>query len=331
MKKLIITSLVAGLMATSGLAHAEMTLKYGSVSPAKTPWAANAHDIANYVDKSTNGDVKIEVFTGGQLGNEQDVIRQVSRGRVQMGAFSNTAASLMVPEIALLAAPYLWDDLKQADCALDNHMIPVFQEKFRKKGLIILGWSEVGYMGYATKTPVQKLSEIAGLKIRVAPTKASSIVTDKFGANSVVLPITEVASALQTGLVEGADLPGLAFTALGLSKIVQNWIATNHSHQVGLILLSEKVWKKLSKAEKDVMMKAQANPLKLRKQVRGATAALFGKFSKNGGSIVKPSKTDMDAWRSAGLEARKQLITEIGGDAVSLFAKIEEAKKACSS
>lgn len=308
---------------------AETTMRFGLAAPEKTPWAAYAHEIAGIVKSKTGGEINIQIFSGSQLGNEQDVIRQVARGRIQMGSFSNTAASLMVPEIALLAAPYLWDDLVQADCALDNHLIPAFQQKFLDKGLVILGWSEVGYMGYAFTSPRKTLADLKGVKMRVAPTKASFITANAFGANAVVLPITEVASALQTGLVEGADLPGLAFTSLGLSKIARNWISSNHSHQVGLVLMNAKVWKKLSPSEQEAFVDAQKSPVKLRKSVRGAEKALLAQFEKEGGSLVMPSDAELSEWRDRAQSARDELIQEIGGDASAIYDAIEKAKNAC--
>lgn len=162
-------------MFVSSVVSAQTKIKFSLAAPEKTPWASYAHDISNKVNQLTKGSPDIQVFSGSQLGNEQDVIRQVAKGRIQLGAFSNTAASLMVPEIALLAAPYLWKNLSQADCALDEHLIPIFQKKFDAKGLIILGWTEVGNMGYAFMKPVVDLAGVFGKKIRVAPTKASSI------------------------------------------------------------------------------------------------------------------------------------------------------------
>ncbi|WP_025899110.1 TRAP transporter substrate-binding protein [Sneathiella glossodoripedis] len=309
--------------------NASTKLKFALAAPEKTPWAAYAHEIAEKVSHSTNGGINVRVFPGSQLGNEQDVIRQVAKGRIQMGSFSNTAASLMVPEIALLAAPYLWDSIKQADCALDNHLIPVFQTRFEEKGLKILGWSEVGNMGYAFTSQVSGLADLSGKKLRVAPTKASSITADGFGANSVVLPITEVAAALQTGLVEGADLPGLAFTSLGLSKIARNWVQSNHSHQVGLVLMSTKVWDRLDEQGRDAFENAVVKPEKLRQQVRGAEAALLNKFASEGGTIIKLSDTEVSEWRNRSAQSRQKLIEEIGGDAADIQAQIEKAKQAC--
>ncbi|MCG8491944.1 MAG: TRAP transporter substrate-binding protein DctP [Sneathiellales bacterium] len=318
------------LNAVTANSLAETRLKMGLAAPAKTPWAAAARAMAEKVERSTKGSVKIIVFPGSQLGNEQDVIRQVSRGRIHIGSFSNTAASLMVPEIALLAAPYLWESRAQADCALDNHMISAFDKMFKKKGLVILGWSEVGFMGYASKQPIRDFDAIKGLKIRVAPTKASDITTKAFGANAVVLPITEVASALQTGLVEAADLPGLAFTALGIGKVAGNWLATNHSHQVGIVLMSKKVWNRLSIKEQQKLKEAREGVVKLRKQVRGAEKETLAKFAQNGGNVISPSRDDLRKWRSRAEGARQKLVEEIGGDAASIYRKILAAKNACN-
>jgi len=333
MKKIVknVGVFVTALLMSGSFSQAETKLKMGLAAPAKTPWAAAARAMAEKVEKSTNGSVKITVFPGSQLGNEQDVIRQVSRGRIHIGSFSNTAASLMVPEIALLAAPYLWESRAQADCALDHHMISAFDKKFQEKGLVILAWSEVGYMGYASKKPIGDFDGIKGRKIRVAPTKASDITTRSFGANAVVLPITEVASALQTGLVEGADLPGLAFTALGIGKVAGHWIETNHSHQVGIVLISKKIWEKLSQDEQQKLKEARDGVVKLRKQVRGAEKATLAIFAKNGGTIVTPSAKDIKKWQASADEARQKLVEEIGGDAPAVYQKILAAKDACKA
>jgi len=326
----LLVGLICMCLAASTTAKAETIFKFSMAAPEKTPWAKNAYDISKSVQNATDGAIKIHVFSGSQLGNEQDVIRQVARGRIQMGSFSNTAASLMIPEIALLAAPYLWSSMQEADCVLDEHLISVFQQKFVDKGLRILGWSEVGQMGYAFMKPIGAVANLSGKKLRVAPTKASSITARNYGATSVPLPITEVASALQTGMVDGADLPSLAFTSLGFGKIASNWLQTNHSHQVGVVLISEKVWKRLSSTEQEQFLGAQTPPQLLRKQVRGAERFTLTKFVEGGGTIVKPSKVDLKMWRSKAEKARGELVEALGGDARKIYQQILDAKEHCA-
>jgi len=329
MLKIIAPAIVGLFLGWSGQVVAATTLKFAISAPEKTPWTKNAYETAAYINQATGGAVKINVFPGGQLGNEQNAIGQVARGRIDMGSFSNTAASLIVPEMALLAAPYLWDSARQADCALDNYLIPIFQEKFRQKGLIILGWSEVGVMGYAFKDPIRTMAGFTGKKLRVAPTKTSVILARNLTANPVMLPISAVASALQTGLVEGADLPGLAYTSLGVSEIARYWVASRHSRQSGVILVNENIWQTLNAIQQKIFIKAQANPAKLRKQVRDAEASSLFAFEKRGGVIITPDETEMQKWRRKGAQARTELIAAIGGDAREIFDKILAAKQAC--
>lgn len=327
--KTISLAVVVCALNTIGITKADTTLKFALAAPEKTPWTAHARELAASMEAATNNTIKVEVFPGGQLGNEQDVIRQVVRGRIQMGAFSNTAASLVVPEIALLAAPYLWESLEEADCVLDKHMTSVFEEKFKQKGLILLGWSEVGLMGYASKNPMVKIEDLVGAKMRVAPTKASLITAKTLGANSVVLPITEVASALQTGLVDSADLPGLTFAAFGIGKIAPNWYATNHSHQVGLMVMSQKVWRKFSLEEQGQIMKAQLSADLLRSKVRTTEKVLLEKFVRDGGNFVSLSDIDRKKMDVLGAKATLELVEELGGDSKEIYKKILRAKKEC--
>lgn len=82
-----------------------------------------------------------------------------------------TAAALVVPELGLLNAPYLWDDREQAVCALDNRLIASLKPYFSDRGLINLGWGETGYEVVFSKRPLLKASDYEGLKIRVAQPK----------------------------------------------------------------------------------------------------------------------------------------------------------------
>ena len=69
---------------------------------------------------------------------------QVARGRIDMGGYSVTAGSLLVPELSLLNIPFLFKDQKEQDCVFDKHLTKVTQDMFAKKGVEMIGWSEVG-------------------------------------------------------------------------------------------------------------------------------------------------------------------------------------------
>ena len=183
----------------------------------------------------------MKVFYSSQLGDEQTVIRQVVRGRIDMTGSSNTATSLVVPEFALLAAPYLWDSVKQADCVFDNHVEHIYGELIQQSGLVLLGWVEVGQMILFNRTVVQTPADLKGKKVRTAPTKASQSFFDAVGANGVPLGTVDALPALKTGNVNGATWPIVYGIAVGTHKMAPNVTLTKHSHQIGTLTISKKV------------------------------------------------------------------------------------------
>ena len=87
------------------------------------------------VTEASKGTIKINAFLGAQLGSEQDTIQQVARGRIDMGGFSLTAGSLIVPELSILSIPFLFKDAKEQDCVLDSAPVAqVCERQPRRQG-----------------------------------------------------------------------------------------------------------------------------------------------------------------------------------------------------
>lgn len=182
---------------TAPLMASAVELKYASLAPANSPWAKIIQVLIDTTAAKTNGEVVITPFLGGQLGDEVTVIQQVARGRVDMGGFSLTAATQAVPELALLSAPFLWDNDAQMACALDQHLIADFKPFFDAKGLVNMGWGETGYQTVFSQEPITTVEQLNGMKIRVSPNKASVLAFKSVGANGIILPASDVnASAI---------------------------------------------------------------------------------------------------------------------------------------
>ena len=96
-------------------------LRYTTGAPAKTPWVTQLERFEKDVDEESGG-AQDRAFIAAQLGNEQDTVQQVARGRIDMGGFSNGAVALLVPELSLLDIPFLFKDSAEQDCVIDNHL-----------------------------------------------------------------------------------------------------------------------------------------------------------------------------------------------------------------
>lgn len=306
-------------------------LKFSTAAPLGTPWVTHYEKSAENLAANSGGAMTMEVFGGGQLGAEVETIKQTARGRLDAGNFSVTAAATVVPEVTMLVSPFFWDNFEQADCALDNHLLPVFDELFEKRGLKIIHWSEIGWQIFFSKEPVTSVEAAEGFKMRVAPAKNADILWRSVGASGVPLPFAEVASALQTGIVDGGELPTISYIASGLHKVAPHMTRTNHIYQPMVTLMSLKTWKKMSAEEQETFMSSMESADDLRKQVRGAIAFFEGKMQEEGGTIHELSDEQRAAFAAKFGDAQQQeLIEEVGGDAERVYEAVVAARAACT-
>ena len=327
--KVLIPALTATALSVAQVAAAEM--KFTTGAPNGTPWVTHYEKSAENLNTNSGGALKMEVFGGGQLGAETETIKQVTSGRLDAGNFSVTAAASVVPEVTLLVTPFFWDNVEQADCALDNHLLPVFDALFEARGLKIIQWTELGFQILFSKEPITSVDQAVALKMRVAPAKNSDLLWQGVGAAGVPLPFPEVAPTLQTGVIDAGELPTISYIATGLHKIAPHMTRTNHIYQPSVTLISLRSWNKLSADEQQTFMDSIESAETLRTQVRGAIGFFEGKMQDEGGTIHDLSDEARAAWAAKFTpELQQQLVDSIGGDAENVFAKVKAAKAACS-
>lgn len=325
-----IVSAVAVASMTGTVAGAE-ALKFSTAAPMGTPWVKHYEVSAENLAANSGGKLTMEVFGGGQLGAEVETIKQTARGRLDVGNFSVTAAATVVPEVTMLVSPYFWDNFAQADCALDNHLLPVFDELFEKRGLKIVQWSELGWQILFSKEAITAPEQIEGFKMRVAPAKNSDILWRGANASGVPLPFAEVASSLQTGIVDGGELPTISYIATGLHKVAPNMTRTNHIYQPSVTLISLKAWNKMSAEDQKTFMSSMESADALRKQVRGAITFFEGKMIEDGGTIHDLSTEQRAAFAAKFTdEMQQELIDSVGGDSQRVYDAVVAARAVCS-
>ncbi|HIL97126.1 MAG TPA: hypothetical protein EYG51_14580, partial [Pseudomonadales bacterium] len=104
------TSLAVALMLAIGATVVQAKeLRLSMAPPAKSPWGAVAQKFVDKVAEVSGGKLTVKAYMGSKLGGEQDVVKQIARGRIDLGVMSNTAVSLVGPEFGLLASPYAFD------------------------------------------------------------------------------------------------------------------------------------------------------------------------------------------------------------------------------
>lgn len=320
---------VIALAVTPTSAQQKLEFKFVSASPPKTPWEAQINRFRDELAKESKGNVVMVPYINSVLGSEQDTILQVQNGRLESGGFSVTAGVQVVKEMSLLAAPYLWDSEKQADCVLDNFLFSEYQKLFDKRGLVLTQWSEVGWVNVYGKKPLMTPADAKGYKVRMAPAASSKVFWDAMGANGVPLGVPDVNTSLQTGLVDGGDFPNLTYVAMGTGKLAPHLTLTQHQHQAGIVVFNKRFYERLPKETRAMVELASSPPHQLRAEVRGVQAAMLKAHQAQGGTVHTLTPEQLAAWKKASEPAQAALVKDIGGEAPRLWQLIQKAKKEC--
>lgn len=335
MKRSLLLGLCAGILLLAGgqpgVAQDPVELRYATSAPPKTPWAMQVERFQQQVVENSKGSLKINAFLNSQLGSEQDTVQQVARGRIDMGGYSITAASLLVPELALLNIPFLFESQKQQDCVYDNHLTQHTADMLEKKGVVMLSWSEVGVAGFIGKKPILSPDDIKGLKARSQPNKVAAFKWTKHGANPSPLPVTEWVSAHQTGLVDVADSAPTFYFFSGLAKVAPVFTKSAHQDQGGIVIINKATFDKLSKDRQQALLttRQQSPGAQLRAEVRGFEGNILQMHVKAGGQVVEMSEAQRAVWRKSMIELWPQMVAAVGGEAEKYWKSIQDGSKAC--
>jgi TRAP-type C4-dicarboxylate transport system substrate-binding protein len=321
-------ALATGASAQSG----PVELRYATSAPPKTVWETQILRFQKQVDELSKGTLKINAFLNSQLGSEQDTVAQVARGRIDMGGYSITAGSLLVPEISLLNIPFLFRDQKEQDCVYDQHLTKLTQDMFVKKGVVMLNWAEVGVADIIGKKAFVSPDDLKGLKARSAPNKVAAFMWSQFGANPSPLPVTEWNSAFQTGLIDVADSGPTFYFFSGLAKLAPVVTMTQHQDQGSVVLINKAVYDKLSDGHKKVLATAETMTpaAQLRAEVRGFEGKIREMHKAAGGTIVDLTPEQRSVWRKGIEAAWPKMVAAVGGEANAYWKAIQDGIKACS-
>ncbi len=225
---------------------AEYVIKFSHVVAADTPKGKAADYFAKRLEKLSHGRIKVEVFPNAQLGSDKVVLRKMKFNAVQMAAPSFSKFTGLVPQLGIFDLPYLFKNEKQLHKVLDGKVGKKLMQMVTKKGYVALAYWDNGFKVLTDdKRPLIKPEDCKGLKFRVM---SSKVLIEQFrvlGAIPVVLPFSEVYSALEQGVVDGQENTISNIYTKKFYEVQRYMTITNHGYLGYLVVMSKKFWKKL--------------------------------------------------------------------------------------
>ena len=232
----------------------EHTFRISIAGAAGHPSVMGAETWAELVKQKSGGKMQVKVFPNGVLGGDVQALSAVQGGTIDFTAMNSGILQTQVKEFAIFDFPFMFESGKEADVVLDGAFGKKLADLLPAKNLVNLAYWELGFRELTnSKRPINKMEDIAGLKIRVIQSPIYIDTFNALGANSVPMPFTEVYTALEQKIIDGQENP---FSVIETSKFneVQKYLTvTNHMYNPQSVLASKKKWDALTKDEKDVL------------------------------------------------------------------------------
>lgn len=300
----------------------KMTIRYADVQAENDTETMAARKFAELVNQKSGGRITVEVYPNGQLGDLNYLLEAVQMGAIEIcrnnpGWLADAGAAKM----NVLSLPFIFKDLDQANRVLESKIGKDMLDEIQSAGLkmIGLGYYEPQLRSFFFRDKkVTKLSDMAGMKLRVPTTEINTSMVRALGANPTPINYNELYSSLQTGIVDGAENPLKGFINMKFGEVCKNFTFTGHQYEASIVLISEIFWNKLSSDDQKLFREAMAETSKYFSEL---SKELQAKLIAEGESIgVTFSNVDnIEEWQNA----VKPLYQQYGAAYADLIAEIQ--------
>lgn len=326
MKKLVL-SLMLGMAVVCTSFAAEpikkpIVMKLGHIQSESDLWQLGALKFAELVDAKTKGEVQIKVFPNSTIGNDRDMAEGLQIGSVDFALIAGVLGNFE-PSIQIMELPFLFKNEAHLRKVMYGPIGDELLDKLLKSSDIRgLAFWERGPRHLTTNKPVNSLSDIKGLKIRVPEIPPIIAAWKAMGANPTPMAWGEVYTGLQQNVIEAQENP-IPYIHAGKIYEVQKYIAlTSHKYEYVLIAMSNKAWLKLNPAQQKAVKEAAAEATKYEnKLVFEKSDDLFKDLQAKGMKVTKPDTTE---WAKLARTVHKQFADKYG---IDIYNRIIEAGK----
>jgi len=301
-------------------AEAKVVLRAADCMPVNYSYHVAFEAWAEKVAEDSNGQIQIDIFSAGQLGDERELIEGLQMGAIDFAITSIAPLSCFTPKLNVLNLPYLFKDVEHTYRVLDGIPGKAFSTyvKNEKKGFLVLAWLSGGGRSFYTKKPVHSVKDLSGLKIRVMENELYINMVDLLGAKATPLAYSEVYTALQQGVIDGAENDPGSYLTTKHYEVCPNYSLDYHTIDVSPLLVSEKNWNKLPESVREVLLNALPVFLdKGRKYWAKQTTDAITELKKLGVNVIEVDKEEfMEAvkplWKQAEQEYGSEFFDLIG-------------------
>ncbi len=303
--------------------YTPITMKFGTSSAETTLTAKTFMNWGERLDEATGGNVKVDVYCSGVLGNNTEMVQGAQMGTVDVVVIQpGGIADMGAKKMNLLSLPYLFESYDQYYNTLFGEVGDELLQDVTDnvQGLIGFGYLPDGGRCYFTKgKAIRSMEDIKGMKLRVQSYAIDGATANALGFSSTPTAFSELYSALQTGVVDGAENPLSGIDGNALYEVSEYLTLDNHTYNIPVLVMSQKTWDSLNDDTKVLLKETRIASVEefFKPQLAEYEAGLLEKFKEAGIEVVEIN--DYDKW----VEAVQPVWNEYGAGMEDLIGKVQ--------
>jgi TRAP-type C4-dicarboxylate transport system substrate-binding protein len=303
---LVILALVV-IAATAEVARSQV-LKIAALPPDGTPWMKEMRKRASLIETGTAGRVRFKFYPGGVMGNDQSVLRKIRVGQLQGGGVASGALAGLYPDSQTYGLPMLFHSYEEVDY-VRSRMDGVLLKGLEQHGFVVFGVAESGFAYLMSKSPIRRVEDLEGLKVWVPEgDPISRTFFEAAGRSPIPLPLSDVLTGLQTGLIDTVGTPPIGAIALQWHTAVKYLTETPLMYTYGMLLFDQKTFRRIAPRDQGIVRGVIEEGFReLNKQNRSDNENAKQALRKQGITFVHPSPEDLDNLNAIATRATQRL------------------------
>ena len=311
MKRWVLVATVPLLIGGCGSGERVIILKAALSQSPSEPQVRAVELFADLVSEGSEGRIRVQVYPNNQLGNQRDLVEGLQMGSVEMANIASVMAHF-VPETNLFELPFLFDGPEHFDAVMDSSIGQSLAPAFERRGLHLLGYFDVGERHImTTEHPVERLEDLSGLKIRTMENRLHLATFKAFGTNPLPMAYGELYTALEQGVIDGAEAADPNYIAKRFYEPAPFWARIGWIRLIEYVVMSRSFYDSLSAEDREVIDEAsRVMILQQRAWYRAESDSALERLREAGVRINSP---DRAPFRAAARVVYEEWADRVGG------------------
>jgi TRAP-type C4-dicarboxylate transport system substrate-binding protein len=291
-------ALAAMVVSATPVGAQPVLVKMATLVPDGSSWHLILKETADKWRTLSNGSVTVRLYAGGVAGDDPDVVRKMRLGTLNAGVLTSVGVAEIDKSVYALGVPMMYDSYEELYYVLDK-MRPRLESSLESKGFVVLNWADGGWVHFFAQKPVAVPNDLKALKLFSWAGDATSVdLWKSAGFNPVPLPATEIATALQTGLVTALGCPPQVAVIAQYYNYAKNMTDLSWQLLLGATVINKTVWDKIPADLRPALLQsARESGTRLQDEIRKTGDRDVEAMKKRGLNVVAVDARAREQWK----------------------------------